>query len=87
MTRSNDLLAFMELATDLHEARQRVLEATSVAAVLGVAAEYGYDFSAEDFLHARKLLLTGRLSWIGHCQLWGDHLRIDQQAPNRLAST
>ena len=75
MTRSNDLLAFMELATDLSEARQRVLEATSVAAVLGVAAEYGYAFSADDFLRARKLLLTGRLSWIGHCRLWQGYLQ------------
>ena len=29
----------------------------------------------DDFLRARKLLLTGRLSWIGHCRLWQGYLQ------------
>lgn len=87
MGHPKDLIGFMELASDLEDARRRVLGVNSISDLVNLGSEYGYQFSATDFLQARKLLLTGRLSWIGHCQLWGDHLRIDQQAPNRLAST
>ena len=75
MTHSNDLLAFMELATDLDATRRRVLEAPTLPELQGLAAEYGYNFSADDFLKARKILLTGRLSWIGHCRLWQGYLQ------------
>lgn len=87
MSSHNDLLAFMELATQLDEVREKVLAAGSVAAIAAIAAGYGYHFCTDEFLQARKLLLTGRLSWIGHCRLWKSYLQPTQQAPNRLAST
>jgi hypothetical protein len=87
MSHPKDLIGFMELATDLEAARQRVLTATSIPDLVALGSEYGYEFTTSDFLQARKLLLTGRLSWIGYCQLWCNHLSLDQQLPNRLAST
>lgn len=87
MSHAKDLIGFMELATELESARERVLHATSIQGLVNIGSEYGYHFTSDEFQQARKLLLTGRLSWIGSCRLWCDYLATDQQPPNRLAST
>lgn len=70
MNHHDDLLAFLDFASTSDTVKQRLLEAASITQVVDIAKDCDFCFSVDDFLMARKRLLTGSMRWVGQGRFW-----------------
>lgn len=70
MHQRQDLLAFLDLATELLDLQLRVLQAHNVEHVVTIAREYGFFFEAHELRDAARSLFSEHWSWLSRARLW-----------------
>jgi hypothetical protein len=70
MHQRQDLLAFLDLATELLDLQLRVLQAYNVDHVVTIAREYGFFFEAHELRSAAGSLFSDHWSWLSRARLW-----------------
>lgn len=71
MRTHRDLIGFLDLASELLDLRQRIIEAQRAEQVVMIARDYGFFFSTDDLLASRQYLASEHWSWISETLLCG----------------